>query len=244
MKVYIHKGTDNECSNTNSFIALDGFRQMGWEILFYRDIRQLSGRQLEDVVVGPIQEIHNALGHFNILPPSPLDYPASLRPFLGRQLWPSTMHTFAKEVVERSIFIKPMNRSKSFTGKLITHERDLIGCYDYREDMDIWCAEPVNFLSEWRCFVRHGNILDVRRYKGNWKLHFAPSVIEDAVKSYTDAPQAFALDFGVTDKGTTLLVEANDGYSLGAYGLFTLDYAKLLSARWAEITQSKDYCDF
>lgn len=32
--------------------------------------------------------------------------------------------------------------------------------------------------------------------------------------------------------------------SLGSYGLFYLDYAKLLSARWAELTNTKDECNF
>ncbi|MCW3466111.1 ATP-grasp domain-containing protein [Chitinophaga nivalis] len=244
MKVYIHKGSDGECANVNAFVALDGFRQLGWEILFYQDIAQLKEQLPEEVVVGGISDITKALAHFQITLPAPLDYPYSLHPFLGRQLWPSTLHTFAKEAGGQPVFIKPMNRSKAFTGKLITAERDLIGCYDYQEDMDIWCAEPVKFLSEWRCFVRYGHILDVRRYRGDWELHYDAAVIAATLQSYTSAPKAFALDFGITDKGETLLVEANDGYSLGAYGLNSLDYAKLLSARWAELTGSIDFCDF
>jgi succinate-acetate transporter protein len=41
-----------------------------------------------------------------------------------------------------------------------------------------------------------------------------------------------------TDK--TLLIEVNDGYALGSYGLFYIDYAKILAARWAELTGTKD----
>lgn len=44
--------------------------------------------------------------------------------------------------------------------------------------------------------------------------------------------------------GRTLLIEVNDGYALGCYGLFYLDYAKLLSARWAELTKTVDECAF
>jgi hypothetical protein len=120
----------------------------------------------------------------------------------------------------------------------------LIGCGDEREDTEIWCSEPVNFVTEWRCFVRYGEIIDVRKYKGNWRINFDYKIIEQALKKYQSSPKAYAMDFGVTEKGETLLVEVNNGYSLGCYGLFYLDYAKFLSAKWAEMTQTEDYCDF
>ncbi|WP_341839705.1 ATP-grasp domain-containing protein [Chitinophaga caseinilytica] len=243
MKAYIQTAAQHQCSNANSYAAYDGFQQLGWETVFFRDAATIADNEPENVVVGNISDVHASLRKFNIEVPAPLDYPDSLQAFLGRKIWVSTMHAVAKET-SFNVFIKPLHRSKSFTGKLISCERDLIGCYDYQSDMDILCAEPVHFLAEWRCFVRYSTILDVRRYRGDWRLHFDPAVIENALHSYHNAPKAFALDFGVTDKGETLLVEANDGYSLGAYGLPALDYAKLLSARWAELTGTRDYADF
>ena len=80
----------------------------------------------------------------------------------------------------------------------------------------------------WRVFVRYGKILDIRPYKGDWKVHYAPSVIEDAIKAYTTAPNSYGIDFGVTSGGETLLVEVNEGYALGCYGLFPHLYAKFL----------------
>jgi len=43
------------------------------------------------------------------------------------------------------------------------------------------------------------------------------------------------MDFGLTEDGRTLLVEINDGFALGSYGLDPIQYAKLLSACWADI---------
>ena len=59
-----------------------------------------------------------------------------------------------------------------------------------------------------------------------------------------EAPAAFSLDVGLTAAGVTVVVEVNDGYALGAYGLMPLAYAKLLSARWAQMSGTTDYCDF
>jgi hypothetical protein len=70
-------------------------------------------------------------------------------------------------------------------------------------------------------------------------------VVAQALAAYLpEAPAAFSLDIGLTAAGQTVVVEVNDGHSLGAYGLMPLAYAKFLSARWAEMTGSEDYCKF
>ena len=46
------------------------------------------------------------------------------------------------------------------------------------------------------------------------------------------------MDFDLAYDGSTLLTEVNDGYSIGCYGLEPIDYAKLLSARWTEPTNT------
>jgi len=119
-----------------------------------------------------------------------------------------------------------------------------VGCAEQFSDTPVWVSEIVEFAAEWRVFVRYGELLDVRPYKGNWRLHFDAQVIENAVKDFATAPAGYALDFGVTKCGRTLLVEANDGYSIGHYGLYFINYAKLLSARWAQLTGQRDVCSF
>ncbi|MEO0962754.1 MAG: ATP-grasp domain-containing protein, partial [Pseudomonadota bacterium] len=54
---------------------------------------------------------------------------------------------------------------------------------------------------------------------------------------YTDAPVSYAWDVGVVDHGHTQLVEINDSYATGAYGLAPALYASLIDARWQEIRQ-------
>jgi hypothetical protein len=49
------------------------------------------------------------------------------------------------------------------------------------------------------------------------------------------APIACALDFGVSADGRTLLIEANDAFALGAYGLDAVVYANMLEDRWLQI---------
>ena len=161
-------------------------------------------------------------------------YPAALRPFFGRQPWQSTINAVALDPTQWPVFVKPVHSTKKFTGVLVRSLRDLPGCGDQLEDTLVWCAEPVQFVAEWRCFMRYGQVLDVRPYKGDWHHYFDPKVLEQALAAYLpEAPVAFSLDVGRTATETTLVVEVNDGYSLGAYGSMPLLYAKFLSARWA-----------
>jgi hypothetical protein len=53
------------------------------------------------------------------------------------------------------------------------------------------------------------------------------------------APSAYGIDFGVLSTGQTALVEANDGYALGAYEIAEEPYTDLLFTRWKELLGSR-----
>ena len=121
-------------------------------------------------------------------------------------------------------------------------EKD-IPCQRYVEKGEsLLCSEPVNFQTEWRAFVRYRIIWDVRSYRGNWHAHYGSNVLDNTIRAYTGTPAGYAMDFGLTEDGRTLLVEINDSFALGSYGLDPIQYAKLLSACWAELTGIHDEC--
>ncbi len=217
---------------------------MGFETAFFCPPIELALVQRETIVVGPISSVHQAILLLGNSLPVELDYPDELRDYLGRKVWRSTINKVACQPEAWNIFVKPARSAKKFTGRAIRTTKDLTGCGDSNRDVDVWCSELVELESEWRCFVRYGKILDVRPYKGDWRITPRYSLIESAVRDFRSAPAGYAIDFGITKQGQTVLVEANDGFSLGHYGLFYLDYAKLLSARWAELMQTNDPCDF
>ncbi len=245
MKVYIRYNTDREFATYNFAVAYEGFRKLGWEIVPFQSVNDdLTDLQPDEVVVGYIGDVCTALLKLGITPPVEVSYPDELQTFLGRKVWRSHVNYIAKHPELWNIFIKPSTHIKKFVGRLVNSPKDLIGCGDALVDTEIWCSEPVKFLAEWRCFVRYNEILDVRLYKGDWAVHFDPQVIRDAVAAYASAPASYAIDFGLTDTGKTLLVEVNDGYSVGSYGLFSTEYARFISTRWAQLTNSRDYGEF
>lgn len=215
---------------------------MGFEIVHFCDKEKLRESEKEDVVVGYVDTVRERLYDFGIAAPE-IDYPEQLQKYLGRRIWKTKMNEVSDDPTKWPIFVKPVE-DKQFTGVVVRSPKDLVGCGISGVNQEIYCSEAVDFAAEWRCFVRYGKILDVRPYKGDWRKHFDPNVIKNAVKDFSFAPMGYAADFGITRDGRTLLVEINDGYSLGCYGLLYVDYAKLLSARWAELTNTKDECAF
>ncbi len=242
MIVYVKKGIDGEIANHNFYAAYDGFKQLGFEIRYFRDTAELNEHRREDIVIGYVDDVRTMLGRHGIVAPE-LDYPEELQGELGRKVWKTKLSAIVNHPESWGVFIKPVE-DKKFTGTVVRGTKDLIGCGTYGEDPEIFCSEVVKFVAEWRAFVRRGQILDVRRYRGDWSLSFDPVVLKRIVNRFASAPQGYSIDIGLTDDRRTLLIEINDGYALGYYGLNSLDYAKLLSARWAELTASEDECDF
>ena len=241
MRVFLRRDSNNDYRSVNFAVAAEGFNQLGAELLGYQEIGAiLPALQGDDIVVDFGDETRQALQTLGCTSPELPTYPASLHPFLRRRIWTSTINTIAARPDLWPIFVKPRDESKRFTGVLVRSSRDLIGCGDPHNDTPVWCSEPLQFRREWRCFVRYGQILDVRPYKGDWRVAYDAQVIETAVGAWGEQPRGWALDVGVDGQGRTLVVEVNDGFALGAYGLMPVDYARLLAARWSELTETDD----
>ncbi len=242
MRVFIGANIENEFDTINMAAAYYGFMNRGWEIIKFKENSLPQGLSREDVVVGKIDDVKIALKNLGCIPPKELDYPEDLKDLYGRKIWREKLHNIANDESTWPVFIKPYN-GKQFTGRLITSIKDLIGCGS-QQVVDIWCSSPVKFVAEWRCFVCYGKVMDVRHYKGTWEKHFDPSVLKYALELYKNQPASFTVDIGLTEKGETLIVEVNDGYSVGTYGLQPHLYCKFLSARWSEMVNIPDPCRF
>lgn len=72
--------------------------------------------------------------------------------------------------------------------------------------------------SEWRAFVNHGKIVDIKNYAGNqWALP-DKHLVEDMADATAAILQACTVDVMVTDTGDTALVEVHNFISCGLYG--------------------------
>ena len=241
MKVHI-QGKRGVPGTTSAYSAYLGFLDMGFEVGVFDDPRELEDAPREDIVVGGVGIVRSRLEALGVDCPS-VDYPEELKAFLGRKVWHSTIDQVSCDMESWPLFVKPVEE-KRFTGCVIKSTSDLVGKGCSGENLEVICSDAVAMVSEYRCFVRRGEILDVRRYRGDWSVAPDRAVVESAISAYSSAPAGYAADFAVTDKGETILVEVNDGFSLGSYGLWHDLYAQLLSARWAELVGVPDPCNF
>lgn len=247
MRVFIPKGKNNlfisnEIITENTYAAFFGFSVMGWEVVFYEG-NPPENLSREDIVVGFITQVKMGLKNLGIEPPTELDYPEEIRQYLQRRIWEDHLHTVYTTPEMWPVFVKPV-KGKQFDGKLITGLKDLIGLGDQMENRKIWCSEPVKILSEYRCFVRYNKLIDAKRYKGDFRLFPNFNVVENCIQDYTNQPAAYTLDFGVTDDNRTVLIEVNDCFAMGSYGLTPVDYAKMISTRWSQLVDIPDPCLF
>lgn len=244
MKAYIQTDKFGEFYNVNAFIANEGFKHFGFEIEKFYKVDEINSENADEILVGGIGNVRRRLEILGIKRnQNEIDYPIELQKYLNRKIWKSTL----EEILEGQkfdIFIKPDVETKKFAGKVFKKESDFIGLIDEVNPTKVLCSEIIEFKAEFRCFIRYKEILDIRRYKGDWDKAINLDVVKNAILDFTSQPNSYSLDFGITEKNETILVEVNDGHSLGSYGISSQNYAKFLSARWSQLTNTTDYLNF
>ena len=191
----------------------------------------------DTITVGSVMFVRRALRRLGVEPP-PLGYPTRLMNYLGRRIWRTTWAEVRSRIDDpgTSVFVKPVEQDKAFSGYVVSSFRDLIRTAKWPGTMPLWASEPFPFLSEWRFFVRRGRVIGVGHYKDDPLRYPDAAVVRAAIDEYAEeAPVAFGIDFGLVEAGGTYLVEVNEGFSLGCLGLGPLAYSGFLEDRWREL---------
>lgn len=208
--------------------------------------KKLDRRQLDlspsYLVAGETSVISKALKQLRVEPPPPNTYPEALNYMLKRKVWESTvkavLHDLDSNPFYAGIFIKPKDSAKKFTGCVLNSISDRYLLKGASLQTPVLCAETVYWLSEYRVFVVNSRIAGIRHYWGDEQVHLNLQEVEEAIRRLEASPErtnGYGIDFGILQNGETALIEWNDGYSLGSYGLDDELYAELIIARWEEM---------
>lgn len=210
---------------------------------------------IKDVAIGSVEFCIKFFKSLNITPPQYIGYPESIKSFLHRNVFITSL----KEMRQKSfpIFIKPYRDVKLFTGIVIESQKDidLLKLYadSLTEDTKLWASETINIDSEYRVFVHtkpdnliiKDKIVGIKHYFGNYKIFPDDKVINliyEIIEAYSDSPICYSLDIGLEKRTNDLimhLIEINDVWALGSYGLHGKLYTKLVIDRFNEIKNSK-----
>jgi hypothetical protein len=229
-------------------MLLSEFERRGIPVVLYT-IKRIQRRNLplssDTFIAGDMDAMHGAMRQLDIDIPAPNDYPESLTPFLCRRVWKSTLGEVERRFFGEAatpVFVKPSARRKSFTGRVIGHSSDLMDVGAASRRQEVWCSEVVTWMSEFRVYVIDDEIAGIDHYAGDPDAGLDLSVVQRALLAYRksgEAPSAYGIDFGVLETGESALVEANDGYALGAYKIAAKPYTDLLVRRWHELLQTR-----
>lgn len=206
--------------------------------------KRIARRQLpltpRTFIFGDMDCMHGAMGQLKIPIPEARYYPVALTKYMHRRVWLETLGDVQRRISDGSeaVFAKPASRAKIFTGRVFRDHSDFYQAGETSQREPVWCSEVVSWQSEFRVYVVDDEIVATDHYAGDERLRLDAGVVAEAVadfRSSGQAPSAYGIDFGILGTGETALVEANDGYALGAYNIASEPYAKLLFTRWTEL---------
>lgn len=230
-------------ANLDFAVAETGFKRLGIKTEPMDDVDQLDGLGPEHMAVAGINDVRERLWKLGVTPEC-LNYPDELLVYMGRPVHRTTLDKLLYFSEDAFPLFAKAEREKMFDAGILYSPLDnsINPTSECRVDEPVFYSPVMNIASEWRAFVLDGMVKDIRPYGNHiygWRHPYDPGVVESMVSAYKRAPAAYVLDVGValTDSGyRTILIEVNDGYSFGSYGLDATVYAKMLEKRWLELT--------
>ncbi len=233
---------ENRPASAPAHIAAEGLAQLGYEVVWFNEA---DAPDLDitatTMVVGFIEVTREAVQRLTGKKPPVFNYPVALLPFARRRIWRTTVGDVRNHHEMWPVFMKPADDIKSFTGRVVSRVRDVVATHGLADDTPVFASDLTRFRSEFRCFIQRGEVIGCRHYKGDPLVFPNPDTIVDMVQAWKESPKAYCLDVGVIDDaedGITSLVEVNDAYSAGTYGLDPLFYARFIETRWCDLTGS------
>ena len=233
-RAFLEQNEEGEWFEEFVYNSIFLLQERGFEIVPFVDRVDEYVNKHSDIIFAGVQATEDFFQKCCIPIPKYLGYPDSLKKYLHRDI----KKIQVKNIKEFPIFIKPADNIKEFTGELIEKESSLQFMKDYmnvKDDMMVYTSEPIDFISEYRCFVYKNELKGIQYYQGDYREYICAKTAEKMIEDYKDeAPIAYSLDLGVTKYGTTL-VEINDMWAIGSYGFDYKEYVKMCIDRMQEI---------
>lgn len=256
MRAFLEK-TNKEWLDDFVYISKYPLDEMGVEIIPFESrfgdidnnvFKKYNVNINSDIVIGCVQSCELFFYECGVEPPKYLGYPPELKQYLNREI---NIIKVGDLPTSFPYFIKPKDGVKLFTGTLVENKNQLKILneqYPVTAETELYISEPVNFLSEYRCFIHKGILKGIQWYAGDFKIFPDIAIIENMIKSYKSANVSYTLDVGVMNYGnssltTTTLIEVNDMWAIGSYGFDGKKYVRMTIDRFQEIAKTAKRLD-
>ncbi len=216
-----------------------GFKEKGTEVILFEEIEEVPTSRY-NIVVAYSDFTFAYFERLGLPPIISLNIPREIERFTERAIERTTMGVLKAGINEDKIkfpvFIKPDGLMKEFVGGVVSSKGNALVYFDkVKDETPVLLSSVVNFVSEYRGYVIEGELVGIKHYIGDFRVFPDMKVVDAAIAEYKSQPAGYSIDFGVTDDGRTLLIECNDGWSLGNYGLEDRLYSKLIGVRWRQL---------
>ena len=215
-----------------------GFKVVPFDGTFLEDFIDRTSFGPDDIVIGSVEATTAFWRSVGWAVPGYLGYPefAGMNPYM-RDIRVAKFGDLAGSTFP--VFVKPKDQVKMFTGSVLSNRAsyDLLkSMHGLDEDLEVYISEVVSIHSEYRCFVHTGQLVGMKHYDGDFRMFPNVEVVRRMIDAYKDSPVSYTLDVGIA--GTmqkTILVEVNDFWAIGGYGLDGKTYVRMLIDRFQEI---------
>lgn len=189
-------------------------------------VLKTNGIQIDNAIaVGSIEYTEQFLG--KAIKPILIPKPLKREPYLDRHIIECDIQSN-----DVDIWIDDYNLDKVFIKPLDVCKSIYTGCYTLKDFNKIrnqltgkfLLSEVINIIAEWRCFIYHNKIMDIRKYLGDINANYNLEFIKNIVSDWTDSPPAYTLDVGMKINGKMTIIEIHNFLSCGLYGFEDLNY--------------------
>ncbi len=152
-----------------------------------------------------------------------------------------TLEEFYERVADGNtqLFIKPVE-IKLFTGFVYEgFQYSILKNLPPTTQVMVYKPFDPKLESEWRVYVKDTKIIDWKNYSGAFDIMPDYNYVRSIIAEFKHIlPSAYTIDVGILANKENVVIEFNDMWAIGNYGLSNDVYLELLSRRYFEIMNS------
>lgn len=150
----------------------------------------------------------------------------------------------------KKLFIKPIEAKQYGISGLVLDGAKYTILNDVPGETLFYAYEPFSkkLISEWRIYVHNHKMVDARNYSGDYCAIINPTYVNHVInQNKSDFPIAYTIDIGIFEDLTSVadyremenvVIEFNDMWAIGNYGIPNDLYLRLLKDRYSQIIRN------
>lgn len=228
---------DAACALYGAIDSAEYYRLTSFEEVYNGSMDNLLKLE-RNVAVGSIEfmrEVFKRIGKENVRLPCNSNRPSEI----------ITLNEAHQRVVNgEKLFIKPVEPKQHGISGLILDGAKYTILNDVPGDTKFYAYEPFNkkLRSEWRVYVHRHKMIDARNYSGDYCAMFNPVYVNHVINvNKSNFPVAYTIDIGIFEGfiEDNVVIEFNDMWAIGNYGIPNDLYLQLLKDRYFQIIDNE-----